>query len=249
MQLKKIEWYDGVVPKLRQSMASGLEYSFLSANNKQIFPFVYCKDYLQDAISAFFANKKRSIFGFVYDPAVHEPIVVDKTSLLIANSNDKDLESKIENCLNFLYQVEDHLKMTRTIVEKVENPPYQYLLGGVYFFEGSKRWMNSPPMISLYSLLIRIGLGHKINTFFKDTIDNIINGKISPYHVPDKLRLKDSKKGINLILDKGDEYIFHEKIEDNYPAKIKVRTMHNTLGIIGFSVGKSNKYMSSWKRD
>ena len=47
----KIKWLEKPAA-LAQIYGSGLEYCFISKDGKQCCPFVYCKDFLQDAILA-----------------------------------------------------------------------------------------------------------------------------------------------------------------------------------------------------
>ena len=244
--MKTIEWYNGSKQELRQAISSGVEFAFVSPDNKQVSPFAYCKDYLQDAVQGYIHKQKKSIYGFTYDPKVHATIATKKTCLLIANSKDFNFGSKMPNCLDFLHQIESHLKMRKTKVEQCENPPLQYIRCGVWYIDGSARWIKSPPMISMYTLLIRIGFVHTIGENYKKTIDDIISGVKIPYMDCDKCRLKDAKKGIDKILKTGDRVIFGSKIKSNYPAVIKTPTMHNNLGIGGFSLGRTKKYIPFW---
>jgi len=231
---------------LRQALSSGIEFSFVSPDNKQATPFAYCKDYLQDAVQGFIINKKRSIFGFTYDPAIHAPLCIKRTKLLVANSQEFEFDKKMLNCLDFIHQVEEHLKIRKTIVSKCKNPPLKYIRSGVWLFDGSSRWIKSPPMLSMYTLLIRLGFGHNIGDNYKNTLSYILNGEIKSYQPVDSFRLKQAKAGIDRIFETGDRKIFNSDIKKNYPSSIKINVMHNLLGIIGFSQGISKKYVPEW---
>lgn len=247
MDTKKIEWLEEK-QKLIQAMSGGIEIAFASRTNKQVSPFAFCKDYLQDAIQGFLNKEKRQIYGFTYDPKVHEPIYLRKTKLLVTNSSDNEFGSKIPNCLNFLNRVENHLFISPTKISICEEPPLQYIRPGVYLFEGSGRWLNSPPMISLYTLFIRLGFGYTSDVTFQKFLEELVAEKREAYQKIDRRRLMEAIKGINRILDRGDRNIFHNDIRLNYPAEIKTTTMHNTLGICGFSNNKTKKLFPSWHR-
>lgn len=249
MEKKIIQWYSGKNQQLRQAISSGVEFSFASNDGKQVSPFAYCKDYLQDAVQGYLYHKKRSIYGFTYDPKVHSPISVRKVRLLAANSSDFSFRDKMQNCLDFINQIEKQLKIPLTIVTECENPPNQYIRGGVWLFEGSARWIKSPPMLSLYTLLLRIGFGHIIGKRSEETINGIVNDSLNSYQSVDKSRLKQAKDGYDRILRVGDRNIFDSKIKNNYPKEIRVNTMHNTLGIIGFSNGATKKYVPIWHKE
>lgn len=246
--LKKIEWC-AKSKRLNQALSDGVEYAFVTPKGQQITQFAFCKDYLQDAIQSRVLNKKRGIYGFSYDPKTEPLISFKSTDLLVTNSQDLNLELNIKNCLDFINQVEDHLKIKNTIVFKVENPPLKYLKSGVFYFKGSNRWIKSAPMISMYTLFIRVGLGHKIGTPFKETINGIVSGKLNAYQKVDYTRLKYSLNGISYILDKGDVAIFGKRIRDNYPSKINISTMHNKFGIGNFTEKSNRKKMPQWFAD
>jgi hypothetical protein len=244
---KRIEWYTNK-QTLYQVYRSGLEYAFVSKDNKQVCPFVYCKDFLQDAIQGHLHQVKRSIFGFVYDPSKHCPLTTEKTRLLLACSSDGHFRYKIPRCLDFVNQVELKLRMRLTIATECAKQPLQYYAGGIWLLEGSRRWMVSPPMISLYTLLLRIGFVHTIGRPYEDTLINIITKHVAPYQNKDRKQLIEAMDGIKRILKHGDRKIFHRDIKANYPANIPVRIMHNKLGIVGFSQMECKAYMPYWHR-
>lgn len=235
MKLKKIKWYDKSKQCLNQALSSGVEVAFASPDNEQVSPFAYCKDYLQDAVQGFVHQKKKTIYGFSYNPEVHAPLCLEKTKLLVTNSNDFDFSFKVKNCLDFLNKFEKQLKIRPTKAYLCFNPPLKYIRPGVFLFEGSGRWMKSPPMVSLYSLLIRLGFGHNMELTHMETMEGIVKGKINAYQSVDGDRLKNAWNGIKRILEKGDRPIFKGKMKDNFPADIDVSCMHNNCGIVGFS--------------
>lgn len=250
MKTQKVDWYKGE-QNLRQALSSGVEFSFVSSDNQQVSPFAYCKDYLQDAVQGYVTKKKKTIYGFTYDPKKHPAICLKKTRLLVTNSRDVNFGTKVDCCLGFLHQIERDLKISRTQATLCENPPGQYVRCGVWLFEGSNRWIKSPPMISMYTLLIRLGFGCGYNVNYKDYLESVKAGKSDAYMPVDKIRLQEAYKGINRILAIGDKTIFDKKIENNYPSAIKVSTMHNACGIIGFSVGggEIRKHMPQWYKE
>lgn len=246
MKLKKIKWYDGKKQNLNQAVTSGVEFAFASPKDEQVSPFAYCKDYLQDSVQGFIHQKKKVIYGFSYNPKVHAELSLKKTKLLVTNSSDFEFSNKIRNCLNFLNQIEVDLKIKRTEATRCFNPPLQYIRPGVWLFEGSARWIKSPPMLSMYTLLIRLGFGVKLDTNYKDALNAILKGTEKAYQGHDFYRLKDAMQGINRIIAKGDRKIFGNKIEKNYPDSIPVSTMHNDCGIIGFAHESTKHYVPNW---
>ncbi len=245
-----IKWYDGPVQYLSQGVIGNCEFSFISEDNRQISPFFFCKDYLQDAVMGQVRKKKVCQYGYVFDPAVHPPVYLKKTRLLLTNSKDKTMPEKIEACLDFINQFEKKLGInkTKTVVSRCKDPAKKYALCGVWLFEGSNRWMRSPVMISLYSLLLRVGLGHKLGEDCMKTISDIQDGKTKAYYAEvDTHYVKKAKSGIDRILATGDREIFGSKYEPNYKNDISSSILHNNLGIVSFSEGIAVSYMSNWK--
>lgn len=246
---KKIIWMEDK-QKLRQAFTTGVEYAFVNSKNYQACPFVFCKDFLQDAIHARIINEKRGIHGFYYDPSQNKTINLNKTLILVANSEDVLLEQRMESCLDFIHQLEDKFSFnTKTKILKCLSPPLKYIRSGVFCFEASKRWIIAPPMISMYTLLIRVGLGHTIGQKFNKTLEKIELKEQKPYQHVDGHRIQHAIKSINYIISKGDKKIFGNKIKDNYPKHIKTSVMHNDLGIIGFSRKLTKNKMPQWFKE
>lgn len=234
---------------ISQVPTEGLEFALVSSDYEQVHQFVWCKDFMQDAIHGFLNNKRASIYKFVYDPELQPPLHMKKTRLLIANFKDQDFGTKVENCLSFLHQIEDKLKMAHTKAALCKDPPRMYKKSGVYLLNGSKRWMQSAPMISLYTLLIRIGMTHQKKCKWETTIENIINGETYPYYnEEDPYLLGEAKQGLDYILQIGDRRIFYRDIAKNYPKKLRTATMHEDCGIVSFAEGKTREDFSHWHR-
>lgn len=233
MKYVKINWMPLKSKNISQIYATGLEFAF-STKNDQCTDFVFCKDFLHDCVYAMLHNKSISPYSFFYNPA-ENPISLDHTHLLVTNSSDDKMKEKIDNCQDFLNQVEKKLRLFRTRILKCRNAPKKYKKCGVYMFYGSKMWLNSPPMLSLYSLFIRIGFCHTKDKDFMETIENVEKGKIAPYQSNDSSFLKNAKVGINQILTLGYRKFFYKDILKNYPVDVDVSTLHNYFGIVGFS--------------
>lgn len=243
----KIKWFSEK-QRLLQGVKKGLQFAFVSQKNEQCMPLAYCKDYLQDAIQAHLLNKKKKKYGFIYDPEVHPKICIEKCKLLVAHDKDKNFKDNVPKCLMFLNQIEDRLGIKKTVARCVSNPEKKYLNEKAWVFTGSKRWLKSPPMISLYALLIRVGFSHKPDESFMATIHDICENERPTYQSVDKFRLRTAKKGFYRILVHGDKKIFHRKIEDNYPSDIDIHTMHNKMGISAFSSNVACDKMPHWYR-
>lgn len=252
---REIKWHPKT-RKISQVPSEGLEFAFLTENYRQIHQLVWCKDFMQDAIYGHMNNKKVSIFGFMYDPEVDPPIYMDKTRIMLANWKDANFGIHVlENLRPFLNAIEEQLKMARTVFEKSTTPPARYKKSGVYIVNGSKRWMKSPPMISLYTLLLRIGMVHKSKDDPLETIRKVRIGETSGYYsTNDEGILKTSEEGLSRILEHGDRKIFHKEMKKNYPLTTRsgdnfsVFTLHDSCGLSAFSRGVTKTWFPHWHR-
>jgi hypothetical protein len=245
---RNIQWYSKT-RKIDQIPDEGLEYAFVSKNYEQIHQLVWCKDFMQDAIHGFINNMAIRVYGFAYDPKKSIPLYLRKTRLMIANWKDKEFSDKIPALLDFLHQIEAKLKITPTVAVKCKNPPNLYKRSGVWVLNGSNRWMNSPPMISLYTLLIRLGLVHKKGTSYKKTIQQVISLEIGSYYGDDSYQLSDAHETIEKILKHGDRRLFYRDIKRNYPPNLDTQDiMHEACGLVSYAAGYTRGYFPYWHR-
>lgn len=259
-KLRRIEWHAKTL-KICQIPKDGLEYALVSEDYRQIHQLVWCKDFLQDAIFGHINKQRVAIYGFQYDPMNDPPVYMDQTRLVVTNWKDRKFEEKLlTNCQDFLHQIETMLKLKKTTIEPCADPPARYKKCGVFLLNGSKRWMSAPPMISLYTLLIRLGFVHPVGQSAIDTMIQIKDGKIAPYnHHPhkdtDANLLRSVYCGIERILQHGDRSIFHGKLVQNYPQKSKsglsfsVHQIHENCGMIGYTTGTNITDFPHWYRN
>lgn len=233
---KNIKWIPiSNSQKVLQLYAKGLEYSLVSDSNEQCHPFVFCKDFLHDVVYSALNNRPFEIYRFKYDPFKNPKPSIKKLKILVTNLKDKNLESKISNCLDFINQIENYLKIKLSVVKKCSNPPTGYEKSGIFLFIANKRWLNSPPMLSLYSLFLRIGLSHLKEESFLTTLEKIKLDVNKPYQKYDKKWLLEIQNALDKIFKFGDRKIFSRDIYKNYPPNLVIDTVHNRMGIIGFS--------------
>ena len=251
----RVEWH-AKTKKLSQIPKEGLEYAFVSEDFKQIHQLVWCKDFLQDAIFGHLNQKEAKIYGFSYNPETMLPLHMSKTRMLITNWKDEDFGPKLlKNCLPFMHAIEKRLKMVKTEVFRCEKVPARYKKAGVYMLESSSRWMKSPPLISLYTFLLRAGMVHKKKQSPLTTITKIGSGDMKSYYggdghqgADDKNIANGSKKGIKFILKHGDRKVFHRDIMKNYPESCSTSKIHDSFGIRGFSQGGTKKQFPHWHK-
>jgi len=247
MSSRKVKWHNKT-RNLIQDSSEGLEYAFLNKNYEQIHQLVWCKDFLNDVIYGFLNNKRTTIWGFSYDPNKHLAPYLGSTRILLTSKRDKEFPKKIQQSLNFVNEIEEHLKMSKTQMEICHEPPRHYRRSGVYIFNGSKRWQKAPPMLSLYTLLIRVGLNHTFGTPWQETIEDIRNETKTPYYEEDATILRNGKIGMDRIFKFGDRKLFHRDIRDNYSESVDIDVIHNDCGIVGYSNNSTSYCYPHWHR-
>jgi hypothetical protein len=231
---RRIVWHEGSAMRILQIYNKGLEFALVSDKFKQCHPFIWCKDFLHDVVYSTLHERKFEIYRFKYDPSYDPKVCLRETRLLVTNAKDAKIEKKIDQCLEFLNQIEENLLMPCSKVRKCSNAPAEYKYG-VFLFQGSKRWMQSPPMISLYSLLIRVGFSHVSGTNFSTTIKMLKEGHLKPYQNKDSKWLNEIEPALYKIMRFNDRKIFHRDIKLNYPKNFQIEKIHNNLGIMSFA--------------
>lgn len=261
---RKVEWHPKTLKGISQIPKDGMEFAYVSEDYKQVHQLVWCKDFMQDTIFGYLNNAQFEIYGFEYDPAKNPAICKDKTRIMVCNWRDQQFEQKLlVNCKEFLHGIEKKLKMKKTIFEKCVNPPPIYRRSGVFIIEGSRRWMIAPPMISLYTLLIRVGMIHPVGQDVEETLNQVRNQTLNPYNwKPDRTtkwgeihddndsdNLQNGWDGLNTILRIGDRKIFHRSIKENYRNNVGIYTIHDDCGLGGFSNGYTEDNFPHWHRE
>lgn len=221
--------------KVVQIYDKGLEYALVSDDYKQCHHFVWCKDFLHDVVYSTVNKKSFELYKFYYCPIIFPNPSFEKTRIMLTNSRDKNFSSKIPNVLDFINQIETALKMKKTTVRECDCPWAIYEKAGIFLFEGSNRWIKAPSMLSLYTLLLRVGFVHKKEQDFTKTIKEVISKKITPYQRRDSQWLKCSEPALNAILKIGDLNLFKKDIKANYPKQKSIDFVHNKMGAISLA--------------
>jgi hypothetical protein len=243
----RIQWSPQV--DTAQIYSAGIEMALCSARGEQIGPFVYCKDFFQDAIRGFLNKEKSDIYHYTYTPGKDADIDLDATRILMTNSGDAKFLDKVPAILDFINQFRRNLGVQQTDAVTCDNPPLAYKSCGVAHFIGDRMWMHSSALLSAYTLLLRNGTMHTYGKPYEETLEGIISGKIKPAQQNDKIYLENGKPGIDLILAKGIMSVFGDHMKKNYPSAKQMPTskIHHFGGIVGFSSGKSREYFPDWE--
>ena len=266
----KVKWHPKTLKNISQIPKDGIEFAHVSEDYTKVHQLVWCKDFIQDAIFGTLSKSKVEIYGFEYNPETDPPVSLDKTRIMISNWRDLDFEQKLlNNCKEFLHDLEDRMQIeTKTVFKKCINPPAIYRKSGVFILESSPEWIIAPPMVSIYTLMIRIGMIHTLGESSINTLVKLKNKKLTPInwkpdtkskygirHVDnDSDFLSNGWTGLSEILRVGHKKVFGDSIKDNYIPQIAessknpriVSVIHNSCGLSGFSKKNAKKYFPQW---
>jgi len=228
-----------------------MTFSFLSApkeGNKQCCLPVRCRDFLQDAIRATLTKKPASIYGFKFDYEKNPKLDILRTRMLINIPKErtvlKTADKIIEDGLKLIHYYENLAGIvTKTTVKSNEEG---------YVVVGSNFWMFSPAVISLYTLLFRLGeYDLKFETDKDDLVkayESLVNKKetYSDYAI-EYLRevykvLEDFVRYYKLSID-------GKKFDNIYYEDIPIRSFHGNSGIVSFcNTNKDGLYKEQYAK-
>ncbi len=261
----EIKWHPKS-DKISQIPKEGIEFAWISEDYQQLHQLVWCKDFLQDVIFGHLNSRETEIYKFNYNPVVDPKPYMQKTRMIISNWKDHSFGQKVEeNLVPFLNAIEKRLKMQKTTFQKCDKVPPTYKKSGIYLLEGDPRWMIAPPMISMFSLLIRVGMLHQVDETFGSTLRKLRDGKIAPYYPTislnnkgvntidtDRSLLQVTYKSIQRILKEGDRKIFGSDINKNYPKfgkngeSTSVYFIHESCGLKAFAKELTKSQFPQW---
>jgi len=227
-----------------QIYSKGFEFAFMSDQDgtyKQACTFVYCKDFLHDAVWAMVNKTKWQVYGFHYDVAKDVPLDLDNCVFAFRNTlykgKAKDFHKQREACQQFLNGLEAKMGFQPSQVYEVPHDG-----SPCWLVVGDKGWQHAPPMVGLFTLMIRVGFMHKLGDSADATLKRAKDGKIkigdsSGYAGNrDCSYIASSWKGLQAILKHGID-IFYSKMEENYPKDLPKRgaSLHDAFGPVNFT--------------
>ncbi|RLI53440.1 MAG: hypothetical protein DRO87_11630, partial [Candidatus Thorarchaeota archaeon] len=127
-----------------------LEFAFATKEEEGVYKaahqFVLCRDFLHDVIWSQLNKKPVLIYGFKFAANKDDRIDTDKTKLFIRKP---DIANHLERVEKVLHIFEKRMRIKKTKI-------YATQCKTIFLVVGSKSWMSSTQMISLYTLLIRM---------------------------------------------------------------------------------------------
>jgi len=227
---------------------TGIQYAFLSPDNKQCHPWVKCRDFLHDALRSHVTGNKENIFGFHYESGVNPPLDTDHMRVMVQRQNSvgekdfsKNTEKMINSAINIVHCIEKHSKMDPSKLYRVAGNE------GMYIFEGASDWMASTFMISLYTFLIRLG-GKKITFKGKKDLDTKLEELLKTNSDHDIQYLKTVHPFMYNIIKNREKLKYVREDGKRLLEDQSVNLFHNYSGIVSLC-NEANKKKSGQKED
>lgn len=231
------------------------QFSFVTgpkSGRKQCHQFAKCRDFLHDAVWAYINKSVCNIHRFNYKYGEYPNIDLKKMRMLVfLQKEDKNFKAKIKRAQKILHHYENMAGWPKSRISTVVDENQMIL------FTGSARWMLSPPLVSMYTLLIRLG-DKNIEEFKTDKELQKIYEKLgnTKYCGNDNdLRyIRDCYDKLDIVI-KYHEELFGKKIEENYPSGIDKHSFHDYGGILSlctFSLFKkeiTTKFMDILRKE
>ena len=230
-----------------------LQYAFLSADNEQVNVFALCKDFLHDITRAFLRGEDMAIYSMVYRYGTNPPVDMSKTRIMArydngVNGTIEDKDDQMDHAIKLINYYEDILKVPHSKVERLSDSPWKEKT--IWLFTGDKIWMTSPFLISLYTMLMRLGEkkmeftdGNSLNA----AIEAVCNKQNKVAHDNDVGYLKSIKTKLEFALTNLDKLKQGEEVDPAYYNKdISLHSFHNDCGIVALLAGN---YMHYWTRE
>lgn len=218
--------------------------ALLTEDGEYAYPMATCKEYVLDYTLYTLRGQQSSM----YSSNNGKMVCTKEVRLAVAGLGEYAL-----NSLDLINKFDHALDIPLTEMQGYDER--------VVIFRGNKRWMNAPPMLSLFSLLVRAGrlnilgktLGEMLEWYWTTTVNVTVPtydkfGRMSDDYIKstrdasDVSYMKQARKGIEYILQHGDRAIFGEEIEKNWKTGADI---HNR-GIITFGTGGLKTTHSAW---
>jgi hypothetical protein len=222
------------------SFLDQVQFGFVSENASIVGRTHSCRDYLIDLLIRQINGADFYTLDYVHQLGPRVCLMQMRLSVIRRNIHDDD----VERTLDLVHQMEDLLNIRpRSMVRTLKFSDSNF--GPIMLWLGSKEWLIAPPMVSLYSLLIRVGQWHIVGNKWDQTWSDCIQTERSSR---DWTNLSSGRLGIDRLIGDGIVATFGTDIKRNYP----LTEDHNTHGYYGLSsfTSKSCKHLCPhWYKD
>lgn len=226
----EVEWFAGKMDVLQQHW-SGLEYCLLSEDNKQCYPLLYCKEFILDAVWSTLYGQKVELYGFNFNPRTMPLAYLKETRLLLRNKSDSEFDKNAAMSIKFLNLLERQLGFQKSklydVAPSTKHP--------VFAVVADAKWMHAPPLLSLYALLLRVGMGYESGTAWK-YLESVRAGICRPICRSDSRYLLKSLATIKeVVATKCSRFL--PTMEENWPENVREWDIHENCGIVSLAEG------------
>lgn len=225
----------------QQTVNEGIQYSLLSDDNRQCHPFVYCKEFVLDVTWATITGKPTSIYGFHFSPQSDPPTSLSNVRVLLRNLQDAKFAERVPKCLSFLNKLEGQLKFPKSTVEVCENAEK----GDTFLFTCPQNWQLAPPLLSLLTLMLRIGMVYGGRGDIWRHAQKVTERAIKPYQRRDDVHLKSAWHCIQELIETKCQRFPPDRLA-NWPADAKNWAIHEYGGIVSLASGKGKMISPAW---
>jgi len=246
-----ITWYPKATSLSEIYQANSLQFSFLSSpkdGNKQCHQWVLCRDFLHDASMSTISGKTSTIFGFTYNPKKDPKVDLEKMRMLvrhtqISTSKADDFADNVDRAILLLHHFEKiaELKPSKavSITDTAEQIP-------VWLFIGARDWVRSPFLVSLYSLIIRLGTNNcfvlekdkDVPKALKKLIADMRDGKANGNEIG-YIREITYKRLVKIVKNYKDLFFEKNDIDPSYGDVSNIQHYHNYSGILSLCQGRA----------
>lgn len=242
---------DAKLPYLNQIKHNGCEFAtFKKENeeNKQLGNFYRCIDYRNEELYGSFYRTRAAIYGFVFSG---DKVQIDFNNVnsLIRNPLDLNFKNKLEQVKQFINSFEDEMGIEKTTIELAENQSEEK--HDVLVAVGSKDWLVSPQMLSLYTFMLRIGFSGDEKLNWRELVEKIVEGKVEAYcGQQDKNRLIVLDKHFNNLVNNQWKEVWPEDKDLKYymPKGTSMNFIHSYSGIQSWFGGSWEKIIKKKKK-
>jgi hypothetical protein len=167
VQIKEVDWLapSNDLSEIYQEVTIKFAFAFVSDTGivTQSHPWAQCRDFLHDAIAGELHGYNVNIWGFTFNRETNPKrnrVCTDKTMLMISRKGIKtpnSFRNKLGRSLLYINHYEDMLGLPNSKITKLPKNTVDDGYKHVWLIEGPKFWISAPYLISLLTLLLRIG--------------------------------------------------------------------------------------------
>lgn len=211
----------------------GMTFAFVSKESSKYtlaHQWVKCRDFLNDVIRYEITGNRISIYGFSFGKD-NPRVSTEKIYIAVSMDNvDKSLfKDYIKSSIKLLrhFEREAGVSLSRSKLATVSGSKKS----NVVVICSNKMWLESPVLLSIYTLLIRLGVRKDINTYDKESLLSSL-AQVNPNGDNDSKYLSKIHTKLHYIITNAAK-LFSSPDRDFYRRKdIDLHSFHNYCGVV-----------------